>query len=107
MGSVVNLQKLPPVIGFLARKPPAKAFQRHGAVLKPTLRKDRHVQTSHCFYSARDNFPFELIQLVHVIIGQRDERDALGLLNHSWPRERTEAFKAKMTRRRVGARVRA
>src|SRR4051812_41582176 len=72
-------------------------------MLESTLRKNRHLQASDLFYSAAHDFSFQLVKPLHVVIRERDKRNALRNFDDIWPCEGAETFEPKMATGRVGA----
>src|ERR1700678_2918500 len=76
-------------------------------VLEPALGENRHIEGGNCLQSTGHDLTLELIESLHVIIGQINERNALRDCDHRRSRERTEATKAKVMTRGVGSAIRA
>ena len=76
-------------------------------MLKAALGKNRHIESCNGPHSAADNFAFELIELLYVVVGQIDEGETFGLLDDFGPGEGAEALKTKVAGRRVCPRIRA
>ena len=71
-------------------------------MLEAPFFKNRHIETKRRLDAPGDYVALERVQLVDIIAGQLDERDAFGHLDHIGPRERAKPFKAKVMARRVG-----
>src|SRR5690349_11119533 len=75
----------------------------NGAVLEAPFRENGHVKTGDGFYTAPDDIALEGVKLLQVIIRQRNEGNAFGLLDDGGPGEGSEAFELQMMRWGVGA----
>ena len=80
-GSAVTGQEMLAVFRLLPGQALAQTFHGNGAVLETALGEDRHFKAGEGFDTAADDFALEAVELLDVIIRERDERDALGLLD--------------------------
>src|SRR6266404_4534297 len=74
-------------------------------MLESALAKDRHFESCDRLDPPSDHVAFELVKFGFVIIGQGNERNSLGLLDHRWTSKWTEALKTEMAGGRIGASV--
>ena len=86
---------------------PPQALHRNRAVLKSAFGKDGHFEPGDRLDALAYNFSFELVEFVHLIIRQSDERDAFRQFNHIRPGEGAESLETKVMGGCISPRVRA
>ena len=76
-GPAVTGQEVLAVFRLLPRQALGQTFHGNGAVLETALGEDGHFKAGEGLDTEADDFALEAVELLDVIIRERDERDAL------------------------------
>src|SRR5439155_21412130 len=101
--SLIKRKELLSEVGFMSWDLLSQGGHWQSTVLKTSLLKDRHGQSSNSFDAARDDFAFERVKARHLIVSEGDKRNAFCHFDDVGARERAEAREAIVPCRGVGA----